>query len=133
MIVLSDVIEHLDSPGIAIRNLAGHLNPGGKLIITTPNLTHYGLLIRAISGGNLSVYYDHVAGFLPEHVQALCNRFGYRLSAVYFFGHIDRRTFGNLVKSSLSRLLGRLSMRLNSSFAAVIEGDAERDDDRRKR
>lgn len=121
LIVMSDVVEHLNAPGRAIQNLVDHLKPTGKLVITTPNPTYYGTLFRAIIGKRLDVYYDHVSCFLPEHFQAMCNRFGYRLSAVYFFGHTDRRNFRNIVKSKIGILLGRLSKRLYGSVLVVIE------------
>ncbi|MEW6117632.1 MAG: class I SAM-dependent methyltransferase [Nitrospirota bacterium] len=121
LIVMSDVIEHLNAPGLAIQNLVKHLKPTGKLIITTPNPTYYGTLFRAIMGKRLNVYYDHIAFFLPEHLQAVCNRFGYRLSSIYFFGHIDNRSLINTIKSKIGIFWGRFSKRLYGSFLAVIE------------
>jgi SAM-dependent methyltransferase len=121
LIVMSDVIEHLDAPGIAICNLVQHLLPAGRLLITTPNPTHAGMLMRAILGRSLSVYYDHVACFAPEHLQALCDRHGYHLAAVYFFGPIDRRNLGYSVRSHVARTVGRLSPRLYPSFLAAVE------------
>ena len=121
LIVMSDVIEHLDAPGVAVRTLVQHLAPHGRLIITTPNPTHYGTMARAVLGRAPSVYYDHVACFMPEHVQAICNRHGYRLTAVHFFGHIDRRTLAHTIKSRAARAVGRLSSRLYPSFLATVE------------
>jgi len=120
-IVMSDVIEHLDAPGVALRTLVEHLAPQGRLLITTPNPTHYGTLTRAVLGRSPSVYCDHMACFMPEHLQAMCNRYGYRLSAVYFFGYIDRRSLTNIIKSRMGRAIGRLSPRLCASFLAAVE------------
>ncbi|MBE0533480.1 MAG: class I SAM-dependent methyltransferase [Rhodospirillales bacterium] len=36
LIVLSDVIEHVGNPGMALANMAHHLAPGGRIVITTP-------------------------------------------------------------------------------------------------
>lgn len=121
LIVMSDVVEHLDAPGAAICNLVQHLQPAGRLLITTPNPTYAGMLMRAILGRSLSVYYDHVACFAPEHVQAVCNRHGYHLTAVYFFAPIDGRNLGYRVRSRVAQTVGRLSPRLSPSFLAVIE------------
>lgn len=121
VIVMSDVIEHLNAPASAIKTLVNHLEQGGKLLLTTPNPTHIGLLGRAVMGRELSIYYDHVGCFAPEHIQAICERFGYRMSQVYYFGHIDRRTRANAIKSIISRGIGRLAKRLSVSFLAVIE------------
>ena len=37
-IILSQVIEHLREPGVALRALAQKLSPGGRLLIETPNV-----------------------------------------------------------------------------------------------
>jgi 2-polyprenyl-3-methyl-5-hydroxy-6-metoxy-1,4-benzoquinol methylase len=121
LIIMSDVIEHLNAPGRALKTLIEHLNPGGKLFITTPNPTHYGLIGRALLGGKLNIYYDHVMLFMPEHIQALCNRFGYHLSEVYFFGHVDQRSMSSYLKSAAGRLMGWMSKRLHGAFLAVVE------------
>ena len=121
LIVMSDVIEHLDAPGVAVRTLLQHLSAHGRLLITTPNPTHYGTIARAVLGRAPSVYYDHVGCFMPEHVQAICNRHGCRLIAVYFFGHMDRRSLTHAVKSRVARAVGHLSRRLYPSFLAVVE------------
>ena len=121
VIVMSDVIEHVNAPGLALQTLMSHLKPSGRLLITTPNPTHYATIVRAIFGRPQNVYYDHVGCFLPEHIQAMCNRFGYNLAAVYFFGHIDRRTLSMRFKSHVSLLIGRQMKRLNGWFLAIVE------------
>ena len=121
VIVMSDVIEHLERPGQALEVLVDHLAPGGKLIVTTPNPTYAGTLVRALLNRNLNVYYDHVAGFLPEHLKALCERHGWRLTDVRFFGLIDRRSLSHRLKSSLMGTLARGWPRLAGWFVAVIK------------
>lgn len=121
VIVMSDVIEHVNAPGLAMQTLVSHLRPSGRLLITTPNPTHYATLVRAILGSPQNVYYDHVGCFMPEHIQAMCSRFGYNLSAVYFFGHIDRRTLSMRLKSYVSLVIGKRMKRLNGWFLAVVE------------
>lgn len=125
VVVMSDVIEHVNDPLRAINNLAKQLAPGGCLLITTPNPTHYGLVIRAWLGIHTTVYYDHVSAFLPEHFQAICTRLGLRLTDVVFFSHLDTRSAANSVKSRLARLFGRLVPRSHCTFLVVIqEGQA---------
>lgn len=121
LIVMSDVIEHVNAPLRAIDNLAQQLAPGGRLLITTPNPTHYGLVIRAWLGLHTSVYYDHVSSFLPEHFQAICTRLGLRLTDVVFFSHVDKRTAGKSIKSRIARLIGRLMPRSHGTFLVVIQ------------
>ena len=124
VIVMSDVIEHLDRPGQALQVLMGHLEPGGRLIVTTPNPTYAGTLARALLDRSLNVYHDHVTGFLPEHIAAACVRHGWRLAELGFFGNFDRRSARHRLKSSLAMALGRLAPRLSGWFVAVIEPSA---------
>lgn len=44
LITAFDVIEHLDSPSNFVKNAYNQLKPGGKIIITTPNLNSLGRL-----------------------------------------------------------------------------------------
>lgn len=123
LIVMSDVIEHVSAPVRAIGNLAQQLAPGGRLLITTPNPTHYGLVARAWLGRQTSVYYDHVSAFLPEHFQVICDRLGLNLTDVAFFSHLDTRSVTNRLKSQLARLLGRLTPRCHGSFLVVVQAE----------
>ena len=125
VIVLSDVIEHLNAPGIALRTLVNHLTDAGRLYVTTPNPTHYGLILRAVLSKQLSIYYDHVNAFAPENIQAMCDRYQCALTELYFFGGIDRRTFSNRLKSYVGYAIGAVSPRLHAAFLAVIERGKE--------
>lgn len=123
LIVMSDVIEHVNSPLRAIDNLAKQLSPDGCLLITTPNPNHYGLVLRAWLGRRTDVYYDHVCEFLPEHFQVISYRLGLKLSDVVFFSHLDTRSFGNRLKSRLARLIGRLVPRCHGSLMVAFQLD----------
>lgn len=123
LIVMSDVIEHVNSPLRAIDNLAKHLSPNGRLLITTPNPNHYGLVLRAWVGRRTDVYYDHVCAFLPEHFQVISHRLGLKLSDVAFFSHVDTRSLGNRLKSHLARLVGHLVPRCHCSLMVALQLD----------
>jgi SAM-dependent methyltransferase len=120
LIVLSDVIEHMNAPVHAIQNLMRHLSPEGALCITTPNAASGLALAQILTGRPLNVYWDHVMGFYPEHIQAICDRYGYRLAEVLYFDHIDRRTSSHILKSYIVTALSMFYPRLASSFLAVI-------------
>lgn len=120
VIVLSDVIEHLDRPGQALGVLASHLEPGGRLIVTTPNPAYAGTLVRAALNRDLNIFRDHVAGFYPEHLKALGLRHGCRVVEVGFFSFTDRRSAGLRLKSLAAAAIARLAPRLGGWFVAVI-------------
>lgn len=123
LIVLSDVIEHLDNPGQALANMAAHLRPGGKLIITTPNVTFAGNFLKCLLGRPPDIYWDHLALYAPEHIQALCDRHGYRLEAVAYYTLRDRRTTAVQLKSAVMRIVGWFNPRFHSAFLCVIDTD----------
>lgn len=121
VIVLSDVIEHLNAPVIGVSNLMRHLAPGGKLLVTTPNPTALNLLVRTVLYRQLNVYWDHVGCFMPEHIQVICDRYGFKLKEIVFFDHVDRRNVVNKIKSHLAITATKINPRLATSFLAVIE------------
>lgn len=122
IILMSDVIEHLNAPVIAINNLIdNHLTDDGTLIITTPNGTAANNFIRSISRKNLNIYYDHMAIYYPEHFQAICDRFGYTLKKIYFFDFTDKRTFIIRIKNLIFKLLSIMNPRLSSAIMVLIE------------
>jgi len=121
VIVMSEVIEHLDAPGKAVSPLMNHLERKGKLLITTPNPTSIGILLKTLLNGNPCVYYDHVTCFFPENLQAMCNRFGYKLGQVPFFDHIDRRTRMLQFKSKFFQTFGLFVPKISQSFLGIIK------------
>lgn len=120
LIVLSDVIEHLESPVTGVRNLMRHLSKSGRLLITTPNPTSFNFILRALSGQKFNVYYDHVTCFMPEHIQSICDRDGHNVEGYLFFDHFDRRNLMLRLKSTAARLISSLNPRLATSFLAII-------------
>ncbi len=123
LIVLSEVIEHVNLPVTAVGNLMGHLKSGGKLFITTPNPTHYGTVLRALLNLPVNVYYDHVTSYFPENLVVICQRLGLRVSGIYFFNTFDTRTKSSKIKSIIARCIGTIIHRFSSNFIFIIEKD----------
>ena len=121
LIVMSDVIEHVNAPVTAINNLLSHLTEDGKLIITTPNATAGNILIRSLLHCEINVLADHVTTYYPEHFKAICDRLHCTLDAVYMFDHKDKRTWSFRCKSALFQILTLISPRLASSMLVVIQ------------
>ncbi len=120
LIVMSDVIEHVSNPGLALTNLAAHLNNGGHIVLTTPNATYLGNMVGAILARSPNTFWDHVSLFGPENIQALCDRHDLLLERVDFFTHLDRRSFSTWLKSSIIRLIARLFPRMHGFFLCKI-------------
>jgi len=120
LIVMSDVIEHVNAPVTAINNLMEHLNDNGVLVITTPNGTPANVFVRSLLRKQINVFYDHVAVYYPEHFQVICNRLGFKLDAVYLFDHISKGSFGLRFKSFLFQIFTLIAPRLASSMMVII-------------
>jgi 2-polyprenyl-3-methyl-5-hydroxy-6-metoxy-1,4-benzoquinol methylase len=120
LIVLSDVIEHLNAPVDSLSNLKRHLSEEGLIAVTTPNITHFGLVIKAWLGRRVSVYYDHVTGFLPEHLVAIGNRVGLRAAELNWYTQMDRRTTRLALQSGLSKIISYIAPRSHRAFMLVL-------------
>jgi 2-polyprenyl-3-methyl-5-hydroxy-6-metoxy-1,4-benzoquinol methylase len=49
-IVLADVLEHLVTPGHLLAQLGPYLAPGGRLLISIPNIGYFGLVAELLAG-----------------------------------------------------------------------------------
>ena len=49
VVLMSEVLEHLRTPGLAVRNAVRGLRPGGHLVLSTP-LPYSGFILEATSG-----------------------------------------------------------------------------------
>src|SRR5215210_9225113 len=62
VVTMGEIIEHVENPGLMMRNMRRHLKPGGKLIVTTPN-AFFGLHFAE------SLVADPYKRWNDEHVQ----------------------------------------------------------------
>jgi len=80
-ITLSHVVEHIPDPLAACATLYGLLEPGGRLILRTPNFASF--VARATSGWwEWCVVPEHVHLFTPESVRLLLRAAGFAAVAV---------------------------------------------------
>ena len=121
LIVMSEVIEHVNAPVTAVENLLSHLDDGGELVITTPNASAGNICLRSLVRRDFNVFADHVTTFYPEHFRVICDRLGCVLDTVYMFDYIDRRSRLLRFKSALFKLMTIFSPRLASSILVVIK------------
>jgi len=120
VIVLADVLEHVEAPAQALTNMMRHLSPGGKIVITTPNATFFGNVVNALMRRGPNVYWDHVNLFTPENIQALCDRHGWNLLQTHLYSQTDTRTTSVRLKSAMINIVGLLFPRLHSTFMCVL-------------
>jgi SAM-dependent methyltransferase len=121
VILWLEVIEHLDRPADALNTVMRHLEPGGELIVTTFNATFIGGFVDGLVGGDMGVFYDHVACHMPEHIKALVDRHGHRLVEVYFYTQFNKFTASARIKGNILNAISMVAPRLSNAFLSVIK------------
>ena len=77
VIVVGDVIEHLNSPAALFENAAQMLRPPGRLVISTPNPWYANAILKNVFDGQpFTDSADHVAWFDAGTLCELANRSG---------------------------------------------------------
>jgi SAM-dependent methyltransferase len=86
-IIAGEIIEHLDNPQAFLSGCYSILNPGGKLIISTPNPYHPPLVLMEFFLVP-RYYFDtgHVNIFLPRFLMRMMTRFGFSNLQMYSGG-----------------------------------------------
>lgn len=80
VIVVGDVIEHLNNPSSLFKHAAQMLNPGGRLLISTPNPWYANAILKNLFDGKpFTDSADHVAWFDAGTLCELAHRFGLAL------------------------------------------------------
>ena len=79
-IVVIDVHEHVDEPGIVTREIVRILRPGGQLIITTPNgdETKLAVRIKSLVGMSVETYGHTRVGLTSDEIERLMTAAGVR-------------------------------------------------------
>lgn len=86
-LIMSEVIEHLREPDAVLRKLHTFMRPGALVLASSPNVSHWRVLRRLISGEfpqeDRGVFdRTHLRWFTPETYCALFERNGYNVEWV---------------------------------------------------
>ncbi len=91
-IVAGELIEHLENPGLFLRNMRRHLKPAGTLIISTPNPFYQGQSWKIWRYGRPMVHEDHTNWQDPTTLTQLFARTGFEAFDGYWV-QPDRTVF----------------------------------------
>jgi len=77
-VFMYEVLEHLESPFKALKNIQYVLKRGGKLNLTTPNGLHILKIARSVKRGFYSPHQDHVAIWNLPELKILLQKVGFK-------------------------------------------------------
>ncbi len=89
-VLLVEVIEHLESPWTALRSAARLVSPGGRIVVSTPNLATLRNRLELGLRGNLTSfrpdYQPHVSPALPHVTARILAEEGFAVDPPAFAG-----------------------------------------------
>ena len=130
VVVLGDLIEHLESPVRLLEYAASALEPGGKVVVTTPNATYLGQFVTVLARRRPAINPEHVMIFDPFTFRNLIERSPLEVEELVWLASSWRALWNSrfrVVRKIVSPALSRLTTRavgwrpyLSSDFAAVL-------------
>ncbi len=84
LVIAGELIEHLDNPGIFLDEIAQLVEPGGELLITTPNAARLSSLVAGAFGREICSP-EHVAWHSWRTLTTLLRRHGWSPLAVHYY------------------------------------------------
>lgn len=121
-LILSEVLEHLLEPWTLVQRLARHIRPGGLVLASSPNISHWRVL-RELAAGRFPLadqgVFDrtHMRWFTPATFAEMFDEAGFTVDRVRPVTPFSERT------AMLSRLTGR---RLDHLFMVQISLEGHR-------
>ncbi|MGB9719661.1 MAG: class I SAM-dependent methyltransferase [Candidatus Anstonellales archaeon] len=121
VIVLGDVIEHVNNVGLLLENMKRHLKKDGELIISTPNPFSLNNFFRILTFRKPTVQFDHTAFIEPTNLLEICRRHHLKIKELYYYTLLDKRTFILYIKSFIIKLISVIYRYFNLYWLAVLE------------
>jgi len=124
-IVISEVIEHLTSPGQALSSIREYVtwtNPECEIIFTVPNYQNFLYQIRLGLQGKECVHPDHKFYFSYRTFRTLLEQSGFRITGFHFIIYTERSNrFGGIPLKIVSRFFPALAPHLYFTCRGIID------------
>jgi 2-polyprenyl-3-methyl-5-hydroxy-6-metoxy-1,4-benzoquinol methylase len=118
LVLASHLIEHLNDPASFVREAGRILAPGGRLILTTPNID--GFQARLFRGRWRSAIFDHLYLFSKKTLSALLERAGFEVEKTVTWGGLA----AGIAPGWIKRLADRLAKRFGLGDVILIRAAA---------
>lgn len=124
-LLMVEVLEHLESPWTVLRAAARMVEPGGRLVLTTPNVASLRHRIELLVRGQLTAFrpdnLPHLTPPLPHVIERILAEEGFTgISFGYAGIDVVPLARGRRWPAALQRRRGRLT-----SVSLVVTGDRE--------
>jgi SAM-dependent methyltransferase len=88
-IVAGELIEHLQNPGRFFESCARALKPGGRVVISTPNVFCVMLALMYFKNRDRAFNPEHVVWFCPQTLREMAKRCGFSVAGLYFVDDLE--------------------------------------------
>ncbi len=105
VIHFSHVIEHIPSPLTFLKEVFRVLAPGGKAIITTPNVK--GFQAKIFGAEWRSAIADHLTLFSKKTLRTMLKKAGFKLEKMVTWGGLAKGTVPGFIKKPVDKLAKR--------------------------
>lgn len=99
-----ELIEHLSNPGAFLDRVRAHLEPGGCLVLTTPNAFAVSNFVYRL-GGRPRVNAGHTCWYDETTLRQLLERHGFGVVEIDYVGHRTPGRLRSLVAGAVRALL----------------------------
>ena len=118
IVLLTDVLEHINNPGSALDNVSKICRNGSKLIVTVPNAHSLKSFLRVVIGFE-HIHPDHVSFHSPYTMTNLLRRYGFRVEGYFsFLGG------GTGLVAMITNIFLRFCPRLSEGIGFIAVSDA---------
>lgn len=98
VVIIGDVIEHVENPVDLMRFAKRHCAEGGKIIVSTPNPFYYQIVFDVIKKSTFVANFEHTTWVTPSMAMEIARRAELDFSGYKFFSKCRRFPEGILEK-----------------------------------
>jgi len=124
VILLADILEHLENPGVALLNIKKFMNPTTKLVVTIPNVFGRNS-IKYILTGNENVHPDHTFWPSVKTMSNLFNRVKLHVHSILYCEYGEYSEISTRGKMFYKLVLKRLPHLMNCLMFVVTTKEHE--------
>jgi 2-polyprenyl-3-methyl-5-hydroxy-6-metoxy-1,4-benzoquinol methylase len=123
VVIMADVIEHVNDPVVFLKSYAKYLNDSGKMVITTPNANRAVNFFSIFFFNNYSVNDEHTCWFCPKTLNEVVARSGLNIMEFYWlkkYYTYNEISFASKVVTGLADTMAAWRKSYHQNFMIVV-------------